>query len=239
MKAVVLAAGEGRRLQPFTKVLPKPLLPLGDRPMLDITLRQLAHYGFTEINVTASHLRQSIKMFLHMLQPELPGVKLNYIEQDKLMGTAGGISSIPGLDEPFLVMNGDLLTTLNFANLMRYHLEHDALLTISQYEKKEHLSLGLLETDENNNLVNYLEKPERSYPISMGIYIYDPSILERVPANDFMDLPTLAMGLVRDGKTVVIYPFDGHWIDIGKPEDFADAQKRFEERKNEFLPFER
>jgi NDP-mannose synthase len=236
MKAVILAAGEGTRLRPYTKVLPKPLLPLGERPMLDIILRQLAYYGFTEITVTAFWLRDAIRLFLTMMQDELPNVKINYVPQDKLMGTAGGISSLAGLDETFLVMNADVLTTMNYADVMRYHKEKGAALTISKYEKKIKISLGVLQMDADNNLLGYAEKPESSYPVSMGIYVFEPSVLPYVPPNDYLDIPTLAKHLMDDQKRVVVYPFEGHWIDIGKPEDFADAQEQYERLKHEFLP---
>jgi NDP-mannose synthase len=236
MKAVILAAGEGTRLRPYTKVLPKPLLPLGERPMLDILLRQLAYYGFTEITVTAFWLRDAIRLFLQMMQSELPNVKLTYVAQDKLMGTAGGISSLPNLDDTFLVMNADVLTTMNYADLMRYHKEKGAALTIGMYPKKIKISLGVLQMDADNNLLGYAEKPESSYPVSMGIYVFDPSALPYIPPNDYMDLPTLAKRLMDDQKRVVVYPFDGHWIDIGKPEDFTEAQEQYEKLKNEFLP---
>jgi NDP-mannose synthase len=236
MKAVILAAGEGTRLRPYTKVLPKPLLPLGERPMLDIIIRQLAHFGFTEITVTAFWLRDAIKLFLQMMQAELPNVKLTYVAQDKLMGTAGGISSLPGLDDTFLVMNADVLTTMNYAELMRYHKEKGSALTIGMYPKKIKISLGLLQYDNDNNLLGYAEKPESSYPVSMGIYVFDPLVLPYVPPNDYLDIPTLAKRLMDDQKRVVVYPFDGHWIDIGKPEDFTDAQEQYERLKAEFLP---
>lgn len=236
MKAVVLAAGEGTRLRPYTKVLPKPLLPLGERPMLDIILRQLAFYGFTEITVTAHWLRDAVRLFLNMMQDELPNVKLTYVAQDKLMGTAGGISSLPNLDDTFLVMNADVLTTMNYADIVRYHKEKGAALTIGMYNKTTKISLGVLEADADNNLVGYREKPEISTPVSMGIYVYDPAVLPYVPPDDYLDLPTLAKRLMDDGKRVVVYPFNGHWIDIGKPDEFEEAQKQYESLKHEFLP---
>lgn len=236
MKAVILAAGEGTRLRPYTKVLPKPLLPLGERPMLDIILRQLAHYGFTEIIVTAFWLRDAVRLFLQMMQDKLPNVKITYAAQDKLMGTAGGISSLPNLDDTFLVMNADVLTTMNYADLMRYHKEKGAVLTIGMYEKKTKISLGVLQMDADNNLIGYTEKPEISTPVSMGIYVYEPSVLAYVPPDDYLDLPTLAKRLMDDQKRVVVYPFSGHWIDIGKPEEFDEAREQYERLKHEFLP---
>ncbi|NWF71302.1 MAG: NTP transferase domain-containing protein [Chloroflexi bacterium] len=237
MKAVVLAAGEGTRLRPFTKVLPKPLLPVGEKPMLDIILRQLAHYGFTEIIVTACWLRESVRLFLQTMQQELPDVQLTYVGQDKLMGTAGGISSLPGLQgEAFLVMNADVLTTMNYGDLMRYHREKQAALTIGMYEKKVKISLGVLQADADHHLLGWAEKPETVHSVSMGIYVVDPSLLTYIPPDDYMDMPTLARQLISEGKPVRVYPFHGHWIDIGRPEDFTEAQEQFERLKDEFLP---
>lgn len=236
MKAVILAAGKGTRLLPYTRVLPKPLLPIGETPMLEILVRQLAHYGFDEQMITVHHLGDLIELFVERLQHRLPHIHLTLVKQEKLMGTAGGVSALPGLDEPFLLLNADLLTTINYAHFMEYHRQAGGLLTVGVHVNRVKSAFGVLDLRSDGQVMGYREKPELEHPISMGIYGCDPDLLKYIPPDDFLDAPDLVNRLVADGQKVVGYTSDAYWLDIGRPDDFARAQDEFEAHKAHFLP---
>ncbi|PJF40419.1 MAG: nucleotidyltransferase family protein [Chloroflexi bacterium] len=239
MKAVILAAGLGTRLRPYTHVLPKPLLPLGDRPILEILIAQLVHYGYDDIIVTTSYLSHVMETYFPMIERKYASAKFTLVKQEKLMGTAGGLSSLPGLgDEPFLVMNADVLTTMDYGALMQHHLQHDGVLTIGTYRKQVKIHLGVLDLDDTGNVIGYREKPEEHFMISMGVYIYSPEVLTYVPPDDYLDLPDLTAQLLADGQIVTTFHFDGYWLDIGRMEDFETAQHIFDENRRQFLPGE-
>lgn len=242
MKAVVLAAGQGTRLRPLTLETPKPMLELGGQPILETISRQLAYYGFTEIIITSHYLSEKIEAYLPVLQSRLPSsVLVRHEPQAQLMGTSGGLSSIAGLgdDGAFLVMNGDLISTLNFKAVMDYHRERRPALTVGRYPSVQQIRLGVLETDEQGNLINYLEKPHMTFQVSMGVYIYEPSVLEHIPPHGWQDAPDLIMQLVKMGHTVATYPFDGEWLDVGTHDDFAVADNALRgEKRPLYLPYE-
>jgi NDP-sugar pyrophosphorylase family protein len=236
MKAVILASGKGTRLLPYTRVLPKPLLPIGGKPMLEILIRQLAYYGFDEQIITVHYLGDLIGLFVEKLQNCLPGTRLTLVHQGKLMGTAGGVSALPGLDEPFLLINADLLTTMNYAHFLDYHRQHGGLLTVGIHSNRVKLAFGILNLNTNGEITGYSEKPEVQYPISMGIYGCDPAVLQFIPPDDYLDMPDLVNRVVAHEKHVVGYPSDAYWLDVGRPEDFMKAQSEFEDHSTEFLP---
>jgi NDP-sugar pyrophosphorylase family protein len=239
VKAVILAAGKGTRLRPLTLNTPKPLLELGGQPILETLVRQLVHYGYNHITVTSNYLSEKIDAYLPQLDAQLPSnVSLHHEPQAKLMGTAGGLSSIDGLgdDGPFLVMNGDLICTLDYRALMAFHLQQQPALTIGCYAATQQIKLGVLDIDETGDVTGYREKPYMTFPVSMGVYIYDPATLAHVPSDDWLDLPDLVNQLVADGKRVATYPFEGTWLDVGTHDDFEQADKLLRERYAEFLP---
>lgn len=243
MKAVVLAAGKGTRLRPLTDTTPKPLLELGGQPILETIIRQLVHYGYDDIIVTSHWLSARVEEYLPQLAKKLPAqIRLRHEPQTELMGTAGGLSSIPNLadDGAFLVMNGDLISTMDFRAIMEFHrnASPNPALTIGRYNAKQHIKLGILETDANGNLTQYLEKPELPFPVSMGVYIYAPETLALVPPQGWLDLPELAMQLIGRGERVATFPFDGFWLDVGTHDDFATAGKVIAENRMLFLPDE-
>src|SRR3954468_5670021 len=169
MRAVILAGGKGTRLRPYTTVLPKPLVPLADRPILELVIRQLARNGFERIDLSVGHLGGLIKAYLDSI--ELPkGLELQYWWEDAPLGTAGALTRVEGLDEPFLVMNGDILTTLDYAQLMRFHDGHDGGLTIASQRKDVDIDLGVIES-QDGFVGNYIEKPTMHFDVSMGVYV--------------------------------------------------------------------
>lgn len=240
MKAVVLAAGKGTRLRPLTLEKPKPMLDLGGQPILETITRQLAFHGYDHIYVTSNWLSEKLDEYLPELAKKLPGVELTHVPQAELMGTSGGLSGIDGLadDGAFLVMNGDLISTMDFRAIMDFHRQEKPALTIGRYPAKQHIKLGILETDDNGNVTDYLEKPEMTFPVSMGVYIYAPETLEYVPAEDWLDLPDLVKQLIDNGKRVATFPYEGYWLDVGTHDDFEKANTVLKEQRAMFLPDE-
>lgn len=220
MRAVLLAGGKGTRLRPYTTVLPKPLVPVGDRPILELVIRQLAQYGFTRIDISVGHLGQLIKTYFEQI--ELPqGIELHYHWEDQPLGTAGALRRIEGLEDDFLVMNGDILTTLDYEQLMRFHRSQDVALTISTHEKDVEVSLGVIETDEGF-VTDYIEKPTMHFQVSMGVYAYSAAALDLIPEGYF-DFPDLVKALLAKDEKVATYRAQARWFDIGTLEEHEQA----------------
>jgi NDP-sugar pyrophosphorylase family protein len=233
MRAVILAGGKGTRLAPYTVAFPKPLMPVGDLPILEIVVRQLRHYGFRRITMAVGHLAELIQTFFG--DGSKFGLTIDYSREERPLGTAGPLHLIPDLDETFLVMNGDLLTDLNYGELMRWHSEQKNDATIGVYEKKVSIDLGVLDRDGDNRIVDYKEKPTLTYEVSMGVYVFSKSILQYVPQGHF-DFPDLVLELIRRGRPIRGYRFQGLWLDIGRAEDYAKAVETFESQRAKLLP---
>jgi len=235
VKVVILAGGEGTRLRPYTTVFPKPLVPVGNMPIIEIIVRQLYSSGFKDITITVGYLAELIKAYFKNIEHNFPGLEIKYIHENKPTGTAGSLSFIENINEPLLVMNGDVLTTLDYRDLVRYHKEHKGILTIGTYKKKVKIDLGILELEEGV-LTGYIEKPEKFYDVSMGIYVYEPSVLSHIEKGKYLDFPDLVVHLIKNKEKVVSYLCNDHWLDIGRHEDLIKAQKEFEQMKDKFLP---
>lgn len=234
MRAVILAGGKGTRLQPFTINFPKPLMPLGDSPVLEVLMRRLAQYGITDITLTLGHLAELIKAYFQHRQHTVDQITLRYVEEGQPTGTAGSLAMVPDLNDTFLVMNGDLLTNLDFKALVQYHHEHEALLTVATHTRQVKIDLGVLEFDHNYQIVRYLEKPQTNYHVSMGIYVYEPAVLKYIEPGQYLDFPDLVLRLIEHGERVCAYPSDCLWLDIGRPDDYARAQELFAEKREVF-----
>ena len=212
MRAVILAGGKGTRLAPYTTVLPKPLVPLGDRPILELVIRQLARHGFERIDLSVGHLGGLIKAYLDSV--ELPEeLELRYWWEDEPLGTAGALKRIDDLDDPFLAMNGDILTTLDYAQLMRFHTGHEGALTIATHRQNVDIDLGVIESDDGF-VKEYVEKPTMRFDVSMGIYVYEPEVLELIPDRRF-DFPDVVQAMLGEGRKIAVYTGPGVWFDIG------------------------
>lgn len=235
MKAVILAGGQGKRLRPFTSVLPKPLMPIDDRPILDIILNQLHRHGVTEVIIALNYLGSLIQSYVDASEI---GRKMNirYHWEDKPLGTAGAIGTIGGLDEPFFVMNGDLLTTLDYSAMYRAHQEDDADLTVGTVTPTVQIELGVLKIDDAGHVIGYDEKPKLKYSASMGIYVYSPRILSRLPAGEYLDAPTLVLGLIADKRRVLSHAPDCRWIDMGNSGEHERATEEFIDNRALYLP---
>jgi len=234
MKTVILAGGKGTRLAPYTTIFPKPLVPIGDRPILEIIIRQLAAQGLGDIILSIGHLGELIEAYFQNVRGNIRGLSLEYFRENDPLGTAGPLAMIPGLDETFLAMNGDILTTIDYQALIRHHRKQRAALTIAMHRKDIKIDLGVLETDDGGKLVSYNEKPLYSFDVSMGIYVYEPRALEYIPKGKYMDFPDLVRVLMDNGETVAGYHSRDYWLDIGRREDYELAQQEFDSRAAEF-----
>lgn len=233
MKAVILAGGKGARLAPYTVVFPKPLIPVGDRPILEILISQLRHFGITELVLAVGHLAELIEAYFG--DGSRFGVQITYSREHEPLGTAGPLGLIDGLSAPFLVMNGDLLTNLDYRRLVNAHLEGSALCTVAMYRRQVQISLGVMEVDDGGRLVDYIEKPTYDYRVSMGVYVFDPAVLRYLEPGKYLDFPNLIKILLRDSKTVIGYPFEGYWLDIGRHDDYAQAMEEFDQMRSQLI----
>ncbi len=229
MKAVVLAGGKGTRLRPYTTVLPKPLMPIGDMPILEIMLRQMKRAGVSEVYLTVGHLAEILRAFFKDGQQF--GLKIHYSYEDKPLGTAGPLSLLDGLADTFLVTNGDVLTTLDLADLVSYHRTSGAVATIAMQARQVKVDLGVLKFDDQYQLTGYIEKPTYDFHVSMGIYVFEPEVLSLIPHNDYLDFPDLVLKLIEKGEKVVGYPFEGYWQDLGRPDDYEQALSDFDQMR--------
>jgi NDP-sugar pyrophosphorylase family protein len=235
MKAVVMAGGKGTRLAPYTKILPKPLLPIGDMPILEVLIRQLKHSGVDEIFLTVGHLSELLRAFFQ--GGEQWGVKINYCYEDFPMGTVGALALIPDLTETFLMTNGDVLTDMNPKVLVAHHKRHQAMATIAVHHRKVKIDFGVLQIDRPSGEVkDYIEKPTHEYMVSMGMYVFEPEVVKYVPKGGYLDFPDLILALIAAGEKVIAYPFSGYWQDLGRPDDYEQAAEDFDTLRHQFLP---
>ncbi len=234
MKAIILAGGKGTRLHPYTTVIPKPLMPVGDYPILEIILRQLKTAGVTEVIIAVGYLSQLLQAFFQ--DGSRLGLKLTYSFEEKPLGTAGPIAlAIDQLDGDFIIMNGDLLTTLNYKNLFAHHQKNSAAATIGAYEREVKIDFGVLET-KDGQLERYIEKPTYKFEVSMGVNILNKEkVVPYLKAGDYLDIPDLMIKLRNDGHKVLCYREPCYWLDIGRIDDYQAATEVFESRKKEFL----
>jgi NDP-sugar pyrophosphorylase family protein len=234
MQAIILAGGKGTRLAPYTTVFPKPLMPIDGIPILEVIVRQLARFQIKELIFTVSPQSEAL-LSAYFGNGRKFGVDVSYSKEEKPLGTAGPLALIPGLTETFLVMNGDILTTLNYRKLIQYHRRHKGMVTIAMSQKKVQLELGVMEFNRAHQLTRYIEKPMLSYSVSMGIYVFEREVLKWIPSKKYLDFPELIQKLIKQRVKVVCYPSNDFWLDIGRHEDYEEAQKKFQEMRKKLL----
>lgn len=221
-RAVILAGGMGTRLSPFTSVLPKPLMPIGDRAILELVVDQLAEHGFREITFCVGYLSHLIRAVFDATADRR--ARIDYVLEERALGTAGPLRRVPDLGDTFLVMNGDVLTTIDYADLIRAHKAAGNVITIAAHERTIKVDYGVLELDARHGdsrlVTGYIEKPEVESQVSMGIYVVEPSALGFIPQDEFFDFPDLVLALLEAGEPVGAYVFDGLWFDIGRIDDY-------------------
>jgi NDP-sugar pyrophosphorylase family protein len=234
MKAVILAGGKGTRLSPYTTVFPKPLMPIDGMPILEVVVRQLAHFGIKDLIFAVSRQSEPL-LSAYFGDGSQFRVKVAYAREEEPLGTVGPLSRMRNLPPSFLVMNGDILTTLDYGRLIRYHEQRKPMITIAMSQKKVPIDFGVLEFDQANRLAHYREKPVLSYSVSMGIYVFDREVLNWIPRDRYFDFPNLIQKLLRKGQRILCYPNQDFWLDIGRHEDYEEAQKRFQKMRKRLL----
>ena len=238
-RAVIFAGGPGTRLRPFTTVLPKPLMPVGDRPILDIVIRQLARHGFERITIASGYLSELIEAFFR--DGTNYGVSIDYHIERERLGTVGALGVIENLraEDAFLVMNGDILTDLDYRAFVDAHLASGAAATIATHKKSVEVSLGVMKFDDSDDparLTGFIEKPTYHYEVSMGVYCFSNVVLDHVTPDMPLDFPDLVGSLLAQKRSVRGHRFDGYWMDIGRHEDYQEAVEEFEQFRSRLLP---
>jgi NDP-sugar pyrophosphorylase family protein len=233
LQAVILAGGKGRRLMPYTTVLPKPLMPIGEYPILEVILRQLARSGFTDVVICTGHLHELIKAYL--AQRSYPGLDIRFTHEEEPLGTIGPLRLVEGLADSFLVMNGDILTDLDYRRLLAAHRRRKALATIATYHREVNVDFGVLEPDAGGRIRGFREKPTYPFEVSMGIYAFRKEILRFVPEGRAFGFDELMLAMIAEGAPVYSFPYRGYWLDIGRPDDYERSIAEFERYRDLFL----
>jgi NDP-mannose synthase len=236
MKALILAGGKGARLRPYTTVLPKPLMPVGDHPILEIILRQLSHLGVEEVILAVGYQGHLFQAFFQ--DGSRFDLRIHYSFETEPLGTAGPIAmALDRLGDHFLVMNGDLLTTLNYRKLWEHHVENGADATIGTYPRDVTIDFGVVESDAGGRLTGYIEKPTYHFRVSMGVNVLSAeAVRPYLTPGKYLDLPDLMLALQKEGRKVLCYHEPCYWLDIGRKDDYQTANEIFEARFAEFLP---
>jgi NDP-mannose synthase len=238
-RAVILAGGKGERLGPYTTVLPKPLLPIGDRAILEVVVQQLQSYGFSELTFAVGYLA-------HLIQAVFSDgsdldVSIKYHQEKEPRGTAGALATIDPFDDCFLVMNGDVLTSLDYNALFDTHRASGNALTVASHRRVVKTEYGVLHTDAASNgnptleVVGYEEKPEIPYLVSIGVYVMEPRVIKYIPSDEHFDMPDVVKTLIDNGERVGSHLFDGFWLDIGRHDDYERAILEFDEIRPQLL----
>ncbi len=232
MRAVILAGGKGTRLKPYTVVLPKPLMPIGQYPILEVILRQLVRSGFKHITMAVNHQAEIIQAFFG--DGSKWGVRIDYSLEDAPLSTMGPLRLIPDLPEDFLVMNGDILTDLDYRGFFEGHVRDRNIFTISSYRREIKTDYGVLDV-KGERLCGFREKPVISYEVSMGIYMVNRRILDYIPEGRPYGFDNLMLDLIRSDNPASVKKHEGYWLDIGRPDDYMQAIEEFDSLKDRFL----
>ena len=221
MRAVILAGGKGVRLKPYTVTLPKPLVPVGEEPIMQLVLTNLANQGIKRIDLCVNHMCDLIKAYFgdgsHL------GLDIRYSREEKPLGTVGPLKPLKSLPGHFLVMNGNVLTDFSLLRLYHEHVNSDAIMTIATFKRKTAVDFGVIKYDEDNYVQDFIEKPEYDLSVSMGIYIFNQRVLDYVPENTFFGFDDLMYDLLQAGERIKAVEHHGYWLDIGRPEDYEKA----------------
>jgi NDP-sugar pyrophosphorylase family protein len=212
-------------------------MPVGDRPILDIVVRQLARARFDRITIATGYLAELIEAFFG--DGSRYGIPIDYFREEEPLGTVGALSLIDGLDQDFLVMNGDILSDIDYSALLDRHREGGQTATIAAHEREVEVSLGVMRLEDGTDptlVTGYVEKPVLSYVVSMGVYCFAPRVREHIPAGQHLDLPDLVLRLIASGEAVRAWRSEDHWLDIGRHDDYEQAQDEFSQLRHRFLP---
>lgn len=233
-RAVILAGGMGTRLRPYTVVLPKPLMPVGEYPILEVIIRQLAHHQFEHVSLAVNHQAELVRAFFG--DGSKWNLHIDYSMESKPLSTIGPLKLMRDLPENFLLMNGDVLTDLDYARFFCEHVRDGSLFTISAKEREHVVDYGILKVDGRGRLTGFEEKPTIRYLVSMGVYMVHRSVLEHVPDDTRYGFDNLMTDLLARGMPVSVKPYAGYWLDIGRVDDYMIAIEEFGDRKAQFIP---
>ena len=233
-----MAGGEGARLRPYTAVLPKPLMPIGDRPVLDIVIRQLRAAGFGRVTIATGYLAELIEAFFR--DGSSYDVPIDYFREREPLGTVGALALLGGLEEEsFLVMNGDVVTDMDYAAMLEHHVASGAAVTVAATLRHVNISLGVMEFEDAGapeRLTGYVEKPTLSYEVSMGVYCFHPRVLDHIERGARLDFPDLILRLLAAGERVEAWRPEAYWLDLGRHDDYELAIAEFEAMRERLLP---
>ena len=230
-KVVLMVGGLGTRLRPLTSDTPKPLLPIGDKPILKTIIDQFKSYGFVNFIFCTNYKETQIKQYFG--DGSKFDVNINYVSEEKRLGTAGALSLVKQeIDEPFFVMNGDLLTRLNFDTMMKYHKKDGYKMTIGSREYNYQVPYGVVQLD-NQEVQDLVEKPSHSVFVNAGVYILEPELLDLIPYNEFYDMTDLINELIGRDESIGAFPIREYWADIGQHEDYKKANEEYSEQFSE------
>lgn len=232
-RAIILAGGKGTRLKPYTVVLPKPLMPIGEYPILEVIIRQLKQHGFSHITMAVNHQAEIIKAFFG--DGSKWDIKIDYSLEEKALSTMAPLKLIKDLPNDFLVMNGDILTDLDYGKFYENHVINKNIFTISSYQREVRSEFGVLEVDKFNTLSGFKEKPVSVYDVSMGIYMVSLDAVNYIPDDTFYGFDHLMLDLMKNKKEPKVEKFNGYWLDIGRPDDYAQAIEEFDTMKEKFI----
>lgn len=233
MQAVILAGGRGTRLQPYTMSFPKPLVPIGDYPILEIIIRQLRRLGFDKVTILTGHLAELIQAYFG--RGERWGIEIEYIREDKALNTAGALKLVKHIEDHVLVMNGDILTTMDYRALFQRHLDKGADATVATIRREHKVDFGVIEADRDGFLSGYREKPVLDYTVSMGVYVLSRNCRELIADGESLGMPDLLLRVLGGGGRVYCAQEPCYWLDIGRVDDYEEAQREFQANPQRFL----
>ena len=224
MRAVILAGGKGTRLRPYTAHLPKPLVPVGERAILEILIERLCQHDIRELTLCVNHFARLIEAYFG--DGKERGVNITYSMEPEPLGTMGPLTLLNDLPDNFLVMNGDLLTDLSFTKFADFHVQNQAALTVATYNRQVQSDFGIIEVDPSSSTATgFKEKPKTDVTVSMGVYALHRRALEYIPKGKPFGFDDLMLAMLSNHDPIKIYPFDGYWLDIGRPDDYARANE--------------
>jgi NDP-mannose synthase len=230
MRAIILAGGKGTRLRPYTTTIPKPLVPIGgEMTILEIVIQQLARYGFKYITLAVNHMANLIMAFYG--DGSKWGVRINYSLEDKPLSTIGPLTLINDLPEQFLVMNGDILCDLDYGHFLTSHITSNCDITVASYKREAKIDFGVMEYDADKRITAFIEKPLYHFNVSMGIYCISKEVIGKLPKGEFYGFDNLMFDGLKSKLRMQVWPFDGFWLDIGRPDDYDHANENFPEIK--------
>jgi NDP-sugar pyrophosphorylase family protein len=231
MRAVILAGGLGTRLKPYTITLPKPLVPIGgEMPILEIVIKQLKGHGFNRLTIAVNHMANLIQAFFQ--DGARWGIEIDYSIENKPLSTIGPLTLIDDLPENFVVMNGDVLSDVHYGKLFDKHCREGNDVTVSVFQREQLIDFGVLQYSDDGRVTDFIEKPVERFNVSMGVYCMNRTVVESLPKNELYGFDHLMRDGLKNGMRLQAVPFDGYWLDIGRPDDYATANDDFDSIRN-------